>query len=84
MSDNYIYTPVMQEDNMSLYCRAKIERISPQIEEGHGFHVVDDGVSVELDSVDLYILDGRKPISIKDKLDAKQISYLENLIKNDL
>lgn len=84
MNDNYVYIPIMNGDNMNLYCGAKIERRCPQIEEGHGFHVVDDGISVELDSIDLYILDQKNPISIKDKLDSSQISYIENFIKNNI
>jgi hypothetical protein len=77
---DFVYVPLIQKDSISLYARARVHRRSPQVEEGHGFHVVDDGLSIELDCLDLYISDSQKPIPLHDLLNKDQVSYIEKLI----
>lgn len=77
---DFVYVPLMEKDCISLYARARVDRRSPQIEEGHGFHVVDDGLSIELDYLDLYIPEGKNPLHIRTLLSEDQVSYIEKLI----
>lgn len=77
---DFVYVPLMEKDCISLYARARVDRRSPQTEEGHGFHVVDDGLSIELDSLELFVKDFENPISILELLNKDQVSYIEKLI----
>lgn len=77
---NFVYIPLMEKDGLALCARAKVDKGSPQIEEGHGFHVVDDGLSIELDCLDLYISEGQNPIPLYGLLNKDQVSYIEKLI----
>jgi hypothetical protein len=70
----------MEKDGLALCARAKVDKGSHQIEEGHGFHVVDDGLSIELDYLDLYIPEGKNPLHIRTLLSEDQVSYIEKLI----
>lgn len=77
---DFVYVPLIQKDSISLYARARVHRRSPQVEEGHGFHVVDNGLSIELDYLDLYIPEGKNPLHIRTLLSEDQVSYIEKLI----
>ena len=62
---------IVSESGIEILVSYKWEKNAPQYEEGHGIHLVDDGLYVELDMVEI-VISGGNSVQILPQLNDKQ------------
>jgi hypothetical protein len=64
-------TLIVDEYGIEILVTYEWEQSAPQYEEGHGIHLVDDGLYVELEAVEI-VIRGGDSIDILPQLNDKQ------------
>ena len=64
-------TLIVDESGIEILVTYQWEQNAPQYEEGHGIHLVDDGLYVELEAVEIAIKGGNS-VDILPQLNHKQ------------
>lgn len=62
---------IVSESGIEILVSYKWEQNAPQYAEGHGIHLIDDGLYVELDMVEV-VISGGNSVQILPQLNDKQ------------